>query len=69
MRNYSETYAAAITTFAPLIVVLLSVFNIVIPADEAIVLISTGVSFVGFIWQIVHRFNKGDVSILGVLRD
>lgn len=67
--NYSETYAAAIATFAPIIVILLSGFNIVIPTSELIVFISAGVSFVGFVWQLFSRYQKGGINIIGARRE
>lgn len=63
-QNYSQTYAATITTVAGLASVLLSKYGVT-EADATLV-IGTIVSFVGIVWQIVHRFKKGDVTVGGM---
>lgn len=63
--NYSQTYAAAITTLVGLVVSFLASRGItIIPADPEFavgVLINLG----GIIWTLTHRVNKGDITALG----
>lgn len=66
MKNYSITYAAAITTFAPLITLAIGrVFGIDIAESEVVTVIGSIVSAIGFVWQILHRYVEGDVTIAG----
>lgn len=63
--NYSQTYAAAIATYVPIIVLILGKFGVSIAESELTMIVSSIIASVGFIWQIVHRWSKGGVSILG----
>lgn len=65
-ENYSQTYAASITTFAPLIVLILGAFKIPVLEGNVVLVVSALVSCIGFIWQIVHRHSEGDVTLAGV---
>jgi len=64
-QNYSQTYAAAITTYAPLIALILGKFGVPILESDVIMILSALVGTVGFIWQLVHRFRKGGVHVAG----
>lgn len=61
--NYSQTYAAIITTIAGLAGVYVNKFGWTNSDIEMI--LSTIVCAVGVVWQIVHRQAKGDVTPLG----
>lgn len=64
--NYSQTYAAAITQVAGLVLLALRSFGVdILPQDLEIILGSV-VGAIGFIWQIVQRFRKGGVTVTGV---
>lgn len=66
MQNYSTTYAAAITTFAPLITLAIGhVFGVNILESEVITIVGSIVSAFGFVWQVLHRHSEGDVTIAG----
>jgi positive regulator of sigma E activity len=66
MKNYSTTYAAAITTFAPLIVMALgNVFGVNLLESEVVTIVGSIVSAIGFVVQILHRYSEGDVTIAG----
>lgn len=65
MQNYSVTYAAAITTFVPLLVIALGYFGVHVLTSDAVVAVSSIVSAIGFVWQIIHRHSEGDVTIAG----
>lgn len=65
MQNYSQTYAAAITTFAPIVVLLLGRFGLEIAQEEFIQLASAAISFIGLVWQLVHRYQQGGITRLG----
>lgn len=69
MINYSQTYAAAITTFAPLVVLILGSLGVDVLATDIIAIFSAAVSFIGFVWQIIHRYNQGGVTIIGSRRE
>ena len=62
--NYSQTYAATITTFAGLIGLFVNKFGYT--NSDVELALSASFSLVGIIWQLVHRHSKGDVSPLGV---
>lgn len=63
MQNYSQTYAATITTVAGLIGVYVSKFGWT--ESDVELVISTIVCVVGVVWQLVHRYKKGGVTPLG----
>lgn len=63
--NYSQTYAAAIATYAPIAVLILGKFGITILQADFIVIASAIVASVGFLWQIIHRYLQGGVNIVG----
>lgn len=64
--NYSQTYAAAITTFVGFAVIVLKNFNVdILPADLQL-LVGSAVTLFGLIWQLAHRFSKGGVGLGGV---
>lgn len=64
-ENYSQTYAASITTLAGFIGLLFHALNInIVPSDIELVL-GAGVTLFGVIWQLIHRYNKGDVTPVG----
>jgi hypothetical protein len=64
--NYSQTYAAAIVTFAGLVTTLLAAFNITfIGSQDVEFILGLVVNLVGIIWTITHRNKQGDVTILG----
>jgi hypothetical protein len=65
-QNYSQTYAAAITTYVPLLVLILRAFGLDLVESDVVLVVSSLVSTVGFVWQIVQRFSKGDVTVSGV---
>lgn len=64
-ENYSQTYLASITTFAPLIVLILGKFGVPIAETELVTILSAIVGAIGFVWQLVNRFKKGGITPLG----
>lgn len=64
-KNYSETYAAAITTFAPLVVLLLGRFGVDVLESDVVLVLGTLISAGGFVWQLIARFKQGGVTPLG----
>lgn len=64
-ENWSQTYAASITTFAPIAVIILGRFGFPIAESDFILVIGTIISAIGFVWQLYHRFTKGDINALG----
>lgn len=63
--NYSQTYASAITTLAGLIVSMLSLRGISILPYDVEFLLGMVVNFIGIVWTIYHRYQKGDVTLVG----
>lgn len=63
--NWSVTYAAAITTFAPMVVMVLGRFGISILESDFILVVSSVVSALGFLWQLVNRYGRGDITAAG----
>ena len=61
-QNYSQTYAATIATLAGFIVLILNSLKINIAQSDLELVIGSFVALVGIIWQLVHRYNKGDVT-------
>ncbi len=62
-ENYSQTYAATITTVAGVLGLYLNKFGWA-NSDVELVL-SSLVCVGGLIWQFVHRFKKGGITPLG----
>lgn len=65
MKNYSQTYAASLVTFAPIVVMILGKFGVNILETDFVTIAGSIISAVGFIWQLVHRYNQGGVKITG----
>jgi hypothetical protein len=66
MQNYSQTYAATITTTAGLLAVMLGKYGF--GEADLEMIIGTCVAFFGIVWQLWHRYSKGGVSPVGVRR-
>lgn len=64
-QNYSQTYAAAITTYAPLIVLVLGHFGVTVLESDVVLISSLIISTIGIIWQTTHRYTEGGVTKLG----
>ena len=62
-QNYSVTYASTITTFVGIIGVYLNRFGYT--NNDIELVISSLVCVGGLAWQIIHRYNKGDVTVGG----
>lgn len=63
--NYSQTYAATITTVAGFIILVIGKFNTGLSQSDIELGIGVLVSLGGIIWQVVHRHSKGDVTVVG----
>lgn len=61
--NYSQTYAATITTFAGIIGVYANKFGYTNSDIE--LFLSTIVCFGGIVWQFLHRKSKGGITVFG----
>lgn len=70
MQNYSVTYASAITAFAGFLYSLLVHLHIGVftSSGEVETLVAGLVATTGFLWQIIHRYSKGDVTVLGSVK-
>lgn len=64
MTNYSQTYAATITTIVGFIGLYLNKFGV--SNSDLEMVASTVVSLVGVIWQLYHRYSKGGITPLGM---
>lgn len=65
MQNYSQTYAATITTLAGFIGLYVSKTGLGISDSDIEFILSTIVALGGIVWQFAHRHSKGDVTALG----
>lgn len=63
--NYSQTYAAAIVTFAGAIVVIAKMFDVSVNQDDITAVLAATVTLAGILWQLYQRYKKGDVTPLG----
>lgn len=64
-KDYSQTYAAQITSLVGLIAAALPVFGISIAAPQLQFLVGLALNVGGVIWAIKHRNSRGDVTPLG----
>lgn len=64
-QNYSQTYAAAITALAGVLVSVLALFHITLLEPNVELVLGNIVTLGGLVWQIAHRYEQGGVTPLG----
>lgn len=62
----SKTQATNYLSLAGALVVILGYFKIEISINDLATLIGAIATIVGILWNFYHRYQKGDVNILGV---
>lgn len=69
-QNYSQTYAAAITTLVGMVTSVMAIFGWDFVGNADIQFVAgTVANFVGIVWAIVHRNRQGDVTVAGFRKD
>lgn len=64
-KNYSQTYAAAITSLAGIIVVGLKLAGVEFAEKDIIFGLGVLANAGGVFWVIFHRLSKGNITVAG----
>lgn len=67
-ENYSQTYAAGITSLAGVLVLVLSHYNVTISSEQISFVIGSLLNAGGVVWALAHRHAQGGVTPLGARR-
>lgn len=65
MNTYSTTQASNITALVGVIILILNHFKINIASEELESVIGAGITVVGIVWNWIHRYQNGDITLSG----